>query len=251
MAQAEKKGYFETEAANYNRAYDKVSDLRSFIFDERKRIVMDMFRLKGGKVLDVGCGPAVYTDILSKAGYEIYGVDPSENMIGIAKTKGFENASFFVGTAEDLKFQDGFFDGVICVGVLEYLPDINRAIKEAARVSKHGAIAIFTVPNGTSLLNKLDGVTRGILRSVRRIFKAGFLENAITYGYDTRYISRREIYGSLRKNGFEIEKSRFHIFRLSFLNKLFPKTSLAITKRMNFVSSPFIGIDHIIKARKR
>ncbi|MDD5423013.1 MAG: methyltransferase domain-containing protein [Candidatus Omnitrophica bacterium] len=247
----QKNGYFESAASDYNASYANVRDLRSLIFDRRKRIVLDMLAPRGGRILDAGCGPGVYTDRLIEAGCEVHGIDPAANMIEIARGKSFKNSDFSIGSVEDIKFADGFFDGAICVGVLEYLPDIDTAIKEVARVVKKDAPVIFTVPNGSSLLNKLDNAIRNSVKWIYNTCRLPFLKSVITYDYQTRFIPVKEIYFALRKNGFEIERSRFHTFRLSFLNRLLPGMSLAVTKKMDFVSSPLIGIDHIIKCRKR
>ncbi|MBU1913139.1 MAG: class I SAM-dependent methyltransferase [Candidatus Omnitrophica bacterium] len=242
--------YFDFSAINYNLAYKKADDVKSFIFHERKRIVLDMFDVKSGKVLDIGCGPAVYTDNLSEAGYEIYGVDSSERMIEIAKSKNFKNAKFFVGTVENIKFADNFFDGVLCVGVLEYLNSIEDGIKEIARVTKHGGIVIFTVPNGLSLLNKLDLLLRNIVKFAYRLLKVNIIKRVMCFDYESKLVYKNELDAVLERNGFKVENSRFHIFRLSFLNKIYPKAVILIAKKMNFISSPLLAINYVVKCRK-
>lgn len=242
--------YFDQNAKDYNLAYDKVRDLKSFIFNERKKMVLGMFDLKGGKVLDIGCGPGVYTDRLCESGFEAYGVDPSEEMIRIAKQKGFKNAKFFVGNAENLGFDDGYFDGALCVGVLEYLISIEDGIKEVARVTKPGGIAIFTGPNGSSLLNKFDSLSRGITKYGYDVLKIKALKSAIDHEYNSSLLCRAELDKILKRNGFMIEEWRFHLFRLSFLNKAFPRMALWIAKKMNFTSHPLLAINMIVKCKK-
>ncbi len=242
--------YFDAHAPDYDSAYLAPRDLRSFIFNERKRIVLDMFDLTSGRVLDIGCGPAVYTDKLSASGYEIYGVDPSEKMVEIARDKNFKNAKFTVGDIEGLAFADNFFDGVLCVGVLEYLKGIDKGIKEAARVTRPGGIAVFTVPNGLSLLNRLELLLRKIIKISYKASKIGAIKSLIDYDYESRLISKKELTRALNKNGFKIEESRFHIFRLSFLNKISPRIALFIAQKMNFVSSPLLAVNYIVKCKK-
>lgn len=242
--------YFDYSAINYNLAYGKINDLKSFIFHERKKIVLDMFDIKSGRVLDIGCGPAVYTDALSEAGHDIYGVDSSEKMIQIAKSKNFKNAKFFVGSVENLKFEDSFFDGVLCVGVLEYLDHIKNGIKEIARVTKQGGVVIFTVPNGLSLLNKLDLLLRNLVKFTYKISKMSILVSIIDYEYRPDLVYKKELNTALERNGFRVEESRFHIFRLSFLNRICPQAALLIAKKMNFVSSPLLATNYVVKCKK-
>ncbi len=241
--------YFDKSAAEYNRVYDEGMNLRSFIFSERKRVVFEMFDLSGGRVLDIGCGPAVYTDRLSERGLDIYGVDPSEQMIEIAGKKGIKNAQFSVGSMEKLEYDNNFFDGMLCIGVLEYLTDMERGISEAARVVKKNGIAIFTIPSSSSLLNKIDGILFKIAKVVTRLLR--IRGNApVDMEYTLKLIDPAHLKDILIRNGFIVESERSHIFRLSLLNKVLPALSLALSKKMNFVSSPLIGVNYIVRCRK-
>lgn len=243
------EAYFDKSAAEYGRVYDEGEDLRSFIFSERKRIVFEMFDLPAGRVLDIGCGPAVYTDRLSERGFDIHGVDPSGQMIEIARKKGIKNAQFYVGSIEKLAYGDGFFDGMLCVGVLEYLADLEAGIKEASRVMKKGGIAIFTIPSSSSILNKIDGILFKLAKGLARLL---CLRNntLVDAEYTLKLIDPNHLKRLLARNGFAVEDCRAHIFRLSLLNKAYPAFSLALARKMNFVSSPLIGINYIVRSRK-
>lgn len=46
---------------------------------------------EGGKILDLGCGPGLYSSILSKKGYSVTGVDISKRSISYARNKAVEN----------------------------------------------------------------------------------------------------------------------------------------------------------------
>lgn len=243
--------YFDTTADGYNRAYNKGDNLRSFIFERRKVIVLGLFDIKKGKILDIGCGPGVYTDRLSRSGYEIYGIDPSEKMVEIAKSKNFPNARFSVGRAEKIDFGDSFFDGILCVGVLEYLNSIEEGVRELSRVAKTGSVAVFTAPNASSILNIIDVALRYAVKALYKITRIGILKNAMDHAYDLRLVKPREIDMLLKKYGFDIEDRVFHIFRISFLNRISPGLSLWLAKKMDFIKNPFLGIDYIVKCRKK
>jgi len=235
--------YFNSTACEYAARYEAVTDVSSFIFNERKRLIFEMFELERGRVLDVGCGPGVYTDRLSEAGLDVYGIDYSGEMIEIAKSKNFKNAVFSVGRADNLKFEDNFFDSVLCVGVLEYIDDLREAIREIARVTRKGGTAIFTAPIRESLLNRLDASLRNLLRVCA-------MGRFINQSYQARLISGRDLVSALEKSGFRVEEKRFHIFRLTFLNKLWPRLALAVAKEMNFVSGPLFSANCIFRCRK-
>ncbi len=235
METASVKEMFNSDAREYLAAYEDPSQLRSFIFQERKRVVFEFFRGVSGVVLDVGCGPAVYTDGLVRAGCTIHGVDISPEMIALAKQGQFPKASFSIGSVESLSFPSKTFDGILCVGVLEYLEQWQAAVSEMARVIKPGGRIVVTIPNGDSGLNRLDSALRQALKSVHR----------------PGYRSPRLLEDVLARHGFQVEQRRFHIFRLTFLNKVSPRLSLWIMRKMNFVSSRFLGANLVIRARKR
>ena len=250
METASVKEIFDSDAGGYLDAYEDSSQNRSFIFQERRRIVFELFRGISGVVLDVGCGPAVYTDGLVQAGCTIYGVDISPEMIALAKRRQFPGASFSVGNVESLPFPSKMFDGILCVGVLEYLDRLDTAVGEMARVTKPGGSVVVTVPNGACGLNRLDSTLRHAIRGIHRWSQGRLFRSAITYPYAPKYWSPRVLERVLSKHGLHVEQRRFHIFRLTFLNKVSPKLSLSVMRSMNFVSSRFLGANLVIQARR-
>lgn len=244
--------FFNEQAQDYDSKYKKSNDVRSFIFSERKRIVLEMLgRGDLMRILDIGCGPGVYANELAPRCRELYGVDPARKMIELARFKRPPNAEFSVGGIENLGFADNFFDAAICVGVLEYLEDVERGIEEVARVTKRGGIAIFTAPNAESLLNKLDYWMRVILKLLgRKIVKMDLSMSFMDYDFQPRLLSKRMVESALARHHFRVEVSRFHIFRLSFLNRITPRLSLFLAKRLNFSSNRFFAVNYIVKARK-
>lgn len=243
------KRFFDDQAEDYNDKYCNEGDLRSFIFAERKRVVLEMLGTGFGRILDIGCGPGVYADSLTKRCGKLYGVDVSDRMIAIAKDKGFINAEFSVGAIDGLKFGDNFFDAVVCAGVLEYLDDITKAVQETARVTKDKGVVIFTAPNACSVLNKLDLCARKMLKALRSVIKIDLSKSFMNYDFEPNYLNPNKIKQLLEKNGFRIEDERFHIFRISLLNRLCPKLSLLLAQRFNFISGRRTGINYIVKAR--
>jgi ubiquinone/menaquinone biosynthesis C-methylase UbiE len=242
--------FFDDQASDYNGKYGQVNDLRSFIFSERKKIVLGMLGAGQGKVLDIGCGPGVYADELVKRCNKLYGVDVSHEMISIAKEKQHRNAEFSVGSIEKLQFQDEFFDATVCIGVLEYLDSVESGIKEVARVTRENGIAIFTSPNASSILNKLDYCIRVIFKATRRILKIDITKSFMNYDFEPKLLYSADLESLLKKHGFAVERSVFHVFRISFLNRLSPRLSLFIAKKLNFVSGRYLAINYVVKAVK-
>jgi SAM-dependent methyltransferase len=105
---------------------------------KRTRFVLDHCPL--GKGLDVGCGTGVLAERLAEAGYEMSGVDPSDGMLDIlrSRTPGIhvEQAS---GTS--LPFADDSFDLVLTVAVMHHIADptdVRLTLGEMVRVLKPG-----------------------------------------------------------------------------------------------------------------
>jgi ubiquinone/menaquinone biosynthesis C-methylase UbiE len=98
----------------------------------------------GKKVLDVGCGAGrtpVY--LVKQHGCTVVGVDILERMIEraeeLAKRQGVADMTEFrVADAQDLPFDDGYFDAVITESVTAFPEDKQQAVNEYVRVLKPG-----------------------------------------------------------------------------------------------------------------
>jgi len=76
-------------------------------------------KLKGKKVLDLGCGIGRFTQFLQDSGAaEVVGVDSCEEMLSLNI-----NCKTVCAPIYKLPFEDNSFDAVLCVWVLEYLTD--------------------------------------------------------------------------------------------------------------------------------
>ncbi|MEI0549395.1 methyltransferase domain-containing protein [Brachyspira intermedia] len=97
------------------------------------------------KLLDIGAGTGYLINMLKdKEMAEFYGLDLSEEMIRIAKSKNIENAQFILGSANKLPFDDDAFDIVTCIQSFHHYPYPNEAMREAYRVLKKGGLYILS-----------------------------------------------------------------------------------------------------------
>jgi len=88
----------------------------------------------------------------------------------------------------DIKFEDDYFDVVICNHVLEHVPNDRKAIREIYRVIKPGGWAILQVPISYSLKKTYEDP--GIESSESRLRSFGQEDHLRIYGMD--YIKRLE-----------------------------------------------------------
>ena len=100
----------------------------------------------GSRVVDLGCGSGVFTNVLHQRGYRCSGLDLSPNLIAIARAK-FSGIDFVEGDIERLPFPDGSFDGVLLSGVLHHLPDPSRCAAEVFRILRPRGKFVAFDPN--------------------------------------------------------------------------------------------------------
>ena len=104
-------------------------------------------KIKNGKVLEVGIGDGFpYSNVLDEMGYEVYGIDISPVHVDMV-TESLPNINASVGDAEDLEFQDNFFDIVFCFRSTWYFPDLIKSISEMLRVVKNDGLIMFDIQN--------------------------------------------------------------------------------------------------------
>jgi ubiquinone/menaquinone biosynthesis C-methylase UbiE len=98
-------------------------------------------RVRGKRVLDVGCGSGRYTLALAAVGADVTGVDYQPrsfaNAVEIARSAGLR-ATFEQADVLKLPFADGSFDFVFCNGVLHHTASMERGLDEYVRVMRPG-----------------------------------------------------------------------------------------------------------------
>ncbi len=114
------------------------------------------------EVLDVGSGWSVLKYALAKRCHSVIALDNDEP--SIQKTKesirrmGFDNIAQLESDVRDMPFSDGRFDRVVCVSVLEHIPNRHEAaVKEMMRVLKPGGCLLLTMDIRIKGENKGDG----------------------------------------------------------------------------------------------
>lgn len=99
---------------------------------------------KAGTYLDIGCGTGNYTSELEKRGFKLIGIDPSENMLEVARRTN-SNIDWRIGTAENIELPDNAVEGVIAFLTIHHWSDIEKGFSELHRILKSdGRIVIFT-----------------------------------------------------------------------------------------------------------
>lgn len=143
------RDYFDAEAERYGHERYGLDprDCHQYSYLVRREHVLAFLGTGGGRLLDIGCGPGVYTAALLARGYSVWAYDISPRMIDRAKEmfpaevrEG--RVRFSVGELEDVDAEDGFFDAVLCVGVLAYVRELGPFLLRVSQLLRPGGRAI-------------------------------------------------------------------------------------------------------------
>jgi SAM-dependent methyltransferase len=98
--------------------------------------------------LDIGCGKGNISLPLASLGYQIHGIDLDPNEISyVAERNEFPNASFEVGDAENIDFEN-HCDIVICSAIIEHLLFPENLLRKLRAIVKKDGVILITIPNG-------------------------------------------------------------------------------------------------------
>ena len=100
--------------------------------DVVRQEVADWMGSQTGSFLDLGCGTARMAQFLKDCQY--VGVDASEEMLRIAKTRVPSEFLCLADLFEKLPFADDSFRAALCMEVVRHLDSYESALKELARV---------------------------------------------------------------------------------------------------------------------
>jgi ubiquinone/menaquinone biosynthesis C-methylase UbiE len=116
-------------------------------FYERPATISLLPDVNGRRVLDAGCGPGKYAEILVERGAEVLGIDVSPSMVKLATERLGDRASFIVADmAEPLDFlQAGSFDVILAPLSLDYVENWTPVFHEFSRVLRPRGLFIFSI----------------------------------------------------------------------------------------------------------
>lgn len=129
------------DVARLERAYSTPQ-----IVDQRRRFRAAVAARPGEAGLDVGCGAGHLACELAREvtpGGRIVAIDKSRESVDasmdrVAKEELADTVDMRVGDATALEFPDETFDFVVAVQIYSFVPNVTRALEEAARVLRKG-----------------------------------------------------------------------------------------------------------------
>ncbi len=141
-----------------------------------------------GSALDLGCGTGAHASVLQAHADRITGIDPSEEALHHASTRGYD--TLLRAGAESIPLPDGSFTFVLATDVLEHVDD-RAAVQELRRLLSGDGIVLATVPAFRFLWHGNDD-----------------------HSHHLRRYSRDELFSLFSENGF-------HVQTIGYWNRLF------------------------------
>jgi ubiquinone/menaquinone biosynthesis C-methylase UbiE len=165
-----------------------------FISKIRLQVVDFINPKQGTKILDIATGTGSQAFAFAEIGYDVIGIDLSEEMLKVAKKiNKYKNVEFKNADAANIPFQDNYFD-VTCISfALHDMPIIIRkkVLSDMVRVTKKsGIITIVDYSLPKSKLRKI------------------LIYNLIKF-YESKYYTdfiKSDFYKILQESGIQIEK---------------------------------------------
>ena len=183
--------------------------------------LLDTIKLKPNiNALDIGCGfgfPLIEVAQRLGASSKIYGIDPWKAAIDRInlkiKTYDIKNVEVIEGVAEELPFENNFFDLIFSNNGINNVEDIKLSLAECCRVSKPDAQLTITMNLEDSMIEFYD-----VFEST--LIKNG-LKDEVKKMKEQIYSKRKpltEIKALLTNSGFEIKSINEDNFVLRFLD---------------------------------
>jgi ubiquinone/menaquinone biosynthesis C-methylase UbiE len=126
--------------------YDGLADWYDAEFaesDSGRAVRAIALRLLGdgpGRLLDIGCGGGSHAASFSAAGWDVVGVDVSEDQLRLARGRGVEVVR---ADAAALPFDDGSFDAAVSTFTHTDVDDFAQAVRETARILRPGGRFVY------------------------------------------------------------------------------------------------------------
>src|SRR5262245_29395849 len=141
---ADNRAYYDDFSHGYER--ERGRGYHQLLDDLEMSIVSPLAR--GRRVLEIGCGTGLILERIAREARSASGIDLSPGMLQTARARGLDVT---LASATQLPFSDSSFDLVCSFKVLAHVPEIERALSEAARVTRPGGQLVLEFYNPWSL----------------------------------------------------------------------------------------------------
>jgi len=218
------KGMLE---AHLDPEWDAASRKHSFI--DKSAEWLSSVIPAGSRILDIGCGPGLYTKRLSDMGYRVTGMDYSRRSIAYAKSQDLKT-EYICQNYLDLDYSDAF--DAIALIYCDYaalIPDERKILLDRVyKALKPGGVFIFDVNSDKFFERLADKTTWGLRENGGLLSPEPHIWLEATYLYENNTVSVDQyviITGESVKEyliwftGYSIEKLRDEVSPFGFGTK--------------------------------
>ena len=186
------------------------------------------------KLLDVACGLGRLLEAARPYGCDCYGVDLSDIAITKARNK-LPSAHLRVANAEELPFEDAYFDLVTCLGSLERMIDLDKVLQELLRIGHQNTQYCFLVRNSNTFIWQL------LKEKMRMRNKAGNQNAMSLQQWTRRFESAGFNIKAIHPDQYPLQKRRkwlsFGIAKIDYKQLILPNKNLERANEFIFIMS--------------
>jgi SAM-dependent methyltransferase len=222
----------------YSWAYDRLYKDKNYTKEcDFVESVFKKNHLKVRRILDLGCGTGGHSLVLAKRGYEVVGVDISNEMLNIARSKAKAaklSVKFIQGDITKLNLKEKFDAVISMFAVIGYQTTEKNILKSFGAAKKHllpGGLFLFDCWYGRAVLSKKPvACLRDAKLGDERIIR--FTNSTMQEKENVVKVEFKVL--NFRKNHLIGEADEVHLVRF-----LFPNEVRSFLKQSGFVKTYF------------
>jgi 2-polyprenyl-3-methyl-5-hydroxy-6-metoxy-1,4-benzoquinol methylase len=153
----EKSTLFDETANDFASVVDRQIDLGRYRRGSLFLAAATQSVPSGGYILDYGCGPGRISALLGRQGFRVLGIDPSPEMIVVAKEQDLESlpVEFRVFGTRPLDMAEATFDAIVCSSVIEYEARPEELLNRFFAALRPTGVLIISFANSSSISRAL------------------------------------------------------------------------------------------------
>lgn len=206
---------------DYAELAEIFSHTRKYLWKDLKEF--DQYVKDGDTILDLGCGNGRLFELFNDKKVSYVGVDNCEELIKIAKEKyQSTSATFLVGDAVDLPFENEKFDAIFCIAILNHIPSKElriKVLKDIKEILKKDGILIMT---------NWNFYQKNFFPLIIKSFFASFFLKKMDFG---DLLIPWKLKDSSRCGVDKIVHRYYHAFSMRELSRLFKQTGFEVIKK--------------------